>query len=599
MEIVVVVKPLISVIVTSYNYLHFIATAIDSARNQTYPNIEIVVVDNCSTDGSVPALRARYASDPRVKIFQNERNLGEIRNSNRGFEHTTGEYVLWLSADDWMLPRHLERLVDVFEKNPGLDVVYSGAFFANEAGRVNAIRSLAGQYPADYVDARDELIEMVTTTCPLCWSAALFRRDLFLAVGLALPDGPLAADWEAQIRIALHERRFGYLKDPSTVIRLHANQQTGDQYHVSGKNVTDFLEILELYVDHPAMQRVRGREGGIANHLEMLATTVRGAAAGDPFTPEVRERLGAMLQRLRAKASAYEPARVRESTISVILPASGPPQLFLRALESVAAQTFARWQVVVVDSGHVPVGELLRDHPAWDRVSYVRFPSALLPGHARNLAIRLARGAYIAHLNEDDVYLPDHLESLVRTIEETGAELVAAPSRLVVERADWAFTAFERLGEANVFRSATDVEARNAPVANGLPLSALMYYRRSIDRAGTFNETLPILEDFEYLARLERHAPLTFARETTVEVSARIGLQNVLGRHLQQYLPVLDAVYAAYPVAEPGLVQRRDAHRRTVERFIANAAAMAADPAGLIEFVAALSGKNAVLAGAR
>src|SRR5579871_3452587 len=103
-------KPLISVIITSYNYLQYITTAIDSALAQTYPNVEIVVTDNCSTDGTVPALRQRYAAEPRVRIFENERNLGELANSNLGLERSGGEFVTWLSADDWFYPHHLERL---------------------------------------------------------------------------------------------------------------------------------------------------------------------------------------------------------------------------------------------------------------------------------------------------------------------------------------------------------------------------------------------------------------------------------------------------------------------------------------------------------
>ncbi len=584
----VTAKPLISVIITSFNYRQYIMAAIDSARSQTYPNVEIVVVDNRSSDGTVPALRERYKDEPRVKIFENDENIGELRNSNRGYEHSSGEFVMWLSADDWMFPKHLERLQAVLEREPEIDLVYSGAYFADEAGRVFTTRLLGGQFPIDYVDVRDELVEMFTTTCPLCYPTALFRRSVFVDCGLADPAGPVAADWEMQIRIALAGKRFAYLAEPSTVIRLHPSQQTGEQYHASGKNVLDFLAILEMYIDHPGMVRLRGRERGIATLLDQISGASKAVGGHDPFTPEQQAQIQAMKMRLLRKAEAFEPARAREQRVSVLIPASGPPQVLARAIRSVEEQSFENWEIVIVDHGQIPLENWLRSLPLWERISYVRFPHALLPGTARNFAMRIARGEFLAYLDEDNTFAPEHLESLVAKIEQSGAQIAAASSRLVIEQADQRFIDMTRLGEADIFRNSADA----AGVAYSLPLNALLYYRGLQDRVGRFNETTPLLDDFEYLLRLEKAEPIAFSPAVTLEVHARIGFTGGIGSHFAQYLPVLDAIYAAYPVTDRFAGDRRASHRAAVSRAIEGASAAAGSVQGIATVYAALAGTS-------
>ncbi|HEY5350393.1 MAG TPA: glycosyltransferase [Candidatus Lustribacter sp.] len=588
-----VAKPLISVLITSYNYRHYITGAIDSALAQTYPNFEVIVSDNCSSDGTVPMLRDRYGDDPRVKIFENAENVGMIVNGNLAFERSTGALVLWLSADDLLLPRHLERLAAMFERQPALDVVYSGSYFSDEGGRVFGIRSLSGQFPVDYIDARDELVEMLTTTCPLCWPTALFRRNVFDDVGLSLVGGPLAGDWELQVRVALAGKRFAYLADPSTVVRIHAAQATGDAYHRTGANVVDFVAILELYIDHPGMIRMRGREAMIANFIGMLAENAVRLAGSSPFSPEDEGRIADIRRRLLNRAERYEPARVREWKTSVIVAAMGPPQSVLRALDSVAAQTIGAWEIVVVDQGPIPLENVLCAHPAWERMSYLRLPSMLRsPGAIRNFGIRMARGELLAFLDEGDSFAPGHLESLVATIERSGSEIAVASSRLLMERHTPQLSLFETVANADVFRSGHDSDDIGS-IAAALPLSALLQYRRAVEQAGRFNETLPVLDEFEYLMRLERAAPFAFSGQTTLDVHVRFGLAGqALGARLPNYLAVLDSVYRAYPNAS--LDERRARHRCAVERAIANVNSVGSSPQLLAEFVATLAGRAVV-----
>ena len=149
--------PLISVLIPNFNYVKYVATAVDSALAQTYPNVEVVVSDNCSTDGAWELLDERYGDDPRVRLYRNATNIGMARNFDRLLELARGRYVMCLSSDDFLFPQHLAQLEAGFASDPQLDVVYCHAYFAYEDGTVYATRALPGQFPVDFVDARDEL----------------------------------------------------------------------------------------------------------------------------------------------------------------------------------------------------------------------------------------------------------------------------------------------------------------------------------------------------------------------------------------------------------------------------------------------------------
>ncbi|MFN8207201.1 MAG: glycosyltransferase family 2 protein [Bacteroidales bacterium] len=110
--------PFVSVLMTAYNREDYIGEAIESVLLSTYPRFELIIVDDCSTDNTV-AIGRRYAeSDSRIKIFQNERNLGDYPNRNKAALYASGKYIKYLDSDDVMYPHCLAVMVDAMEKYP-------------------------------------------------------------------------------------------------------------------------------------------------------------------------------------------------------------------------------------------------------------------------------------------------------------------------------------------------------------------------------------------------------------------------------------------------------------------------------------------------
>ncbi len=587
--------PLISVLIPNFNYVKYVAQAVDSALAQTYPNIEVVVSDNCSTDGAWELLNGRYGDDPRVRLYQNETNIGMARNFDRLLELACGRYLMCLSSDDFLLPPHVARLEAGFARDPELDVVYCNAYFAREDGVAYTTRAMPGQFPVDFVDARDELVEEFTTVCPVCFPCALFKREVLLEPGICGDpgNGQDARDWELIIRLALEGKRFAYIAAPSMVIRLHADQFSGDGYHRSGRNVLDFAGYVERYVDHPEfLRRMRGRETGVARLLRTLVAQAPALNDGvSPFDDAQMAWFARLEQQLLARATVYDPARVRDSRVSVVVQTAGQPAPLLRALDSVAAQRVDNWEIVVVDHGPMNLEALLRSHAAWERIAYARLATPHSPGAARNLALRMIRGEYVAFLDPDNRYAADHLERAVEAIARTGAMASLAGSCLAVERTDGTASNAEQVGEVAAFGGA-ESDLALLEIAHAVPLDAVVLYRGLFDRIGTFNDAVPLLDDWDFTLRLARAVRFAPTGSTSVTVTARLGLfAQRLGAALPHYLAVLDALYAAHPV-EGHAAERRARHRADVANALAAAPDWLREAHGVEAFMSVLAGRS-------
>jgi len=124
--------PKVSVYIPAYNAIEYIQEAIESALNQTYTDLEIVVVNDGSTDSTGEFLNEIYGSHPRVSVLHQE-NSGISAASNKAIHHCKGEYILQLDSDDALLPEATEMLVSVLEKND-IGFVYGDAYLTDQTG---------------------------------------------------------------------------------------------------------------------------------------------------------------------------------------------------------------------------------------------------------------------------------------------------------------------------------------------------------------------------------------------------------------------------------------------------------------------------------
>lgn len=115
----------VSVLIPVYNRPELIVRSVRSALSQTYPNLEVVVSDNASTDSTWQVVQRLAAEDSRIRVFRNDMNLGPTRNWIRALAEATGDYVKVLFSDDWLEPTCVERLVDRMQGQPDVSLAFT------------------------------------------------------------------------------------------------------------------------------------------------------------------------------------------------------------------------------------------------------------------------------------------------------------------------------------------------------------------------------------------------------------------------------------------------------------------------------------------
>jgi glycosyltransferase involved in cell wall biosynthesis len=211
-------RPRVSFVVPSYNYARYLPDAVDSLLTQTFQQMEVIVVDDASTDDTSCALE-RYRDDARVRVIRHDTNHGHIRSYNEGLAAARGEFLGLMSADDFCCRRDaVARQVEVFDRHPEVAMVYSGYAFANERGDIEWAKS---PWPRDFVrDGIDEFGHLVFDNY-IAASGPLVRRGCHEAVGYYDERLPHTGDWDLWLRIACHGS-VGYIAQPLYVYRIHS-----------------------------------------------------------------------------------------------------------------------------------------------------------------------------------------------------------------------------------------------------------------------------------------------------------------------------------------------------------------------------------------
>ena len=193
----------VSVCTPVYNGSDYIEESIRSILAQTYPNFQLIVCDNCSTDNTAEIVRS--ISDPRIVYFRNEKNLGLVGNANRCLEHADGDYIHILHHDDIMQPDNLERKVRVLDAHPSVGFVHSNVGFIDQHG--NDLDLTKFDADRDYIEKGSDYFEKYILKMPIGASifigAVLARRDGYLKLGGFNPTIPNVNDSEMWMRMLL------------------------------------------------------------------------------------------------------------------------------------------------------------------------------------------------------------------------------------------------------------------------------------------------------------------------------------------------------------------------------------------------------------
>ena len=240
--------------------------------------------------------------------------------------------------------------------------------------------------------------------------------------------------------------------------------------------------------------------------------------------------------------------------VSIIMPTRGRPELIVVAIQSVLAQSYARWELIVVNDGGPDLSDTIAAHNASGRIVYLHLPRGRGAPAARNAALAVAQGTYIAYLDDDDWYDADHIATLVASIEAGDHAVVYADSRRVVERREG--DTFRAVGVQDPYH-AVDFDRDALLVNNYIPILAVLHRRDLVDELGGFDTSFEVLEDWELWVRWSRKHDFHRVPKVTCNVRLRDDQSSTTTGRQRDHHPCARRIHERYPTSSPALLAQR------------------------------------------
>lgn len=244
---------MVSFIIISYKHADYIADCLESILHQTYTNMEILYLDDCSDDGTYEAalkyLKRLEKRFNRVFFSQNVSNQGLVHNLNRLVQKSQGKYIKFLAADDFMLPDGISDMVEYMEKFPEIDLLYTNGIQGNE--NVHFPITEVAKYPRLYEGNSPSGVGLMTQLYQNDFIAApgvLVRRDTYSKYGL-YDEAIGIEDWDFYLRIAEYGM-IGFLNKMTVCYRILDSSMSHSSLPQKRVHMrkSEFL-ILEKYKD--------------------------------------------------------------------------------------------------------------------------------------------------------------------------------------------------------------------------------------------------------------------------------------------------------------------------------------------------------------
>lgn len=622
-------QPLVSIGMTVFNCERFLVEALESLLSQDYENFELIISDNASEDRTPEICREYQARDRRIRYSRNETDMGSLFNYTKVKNLSRGKYYMGATDHDLWHPTLLTKCVAVLENDPEVVICYprtqridvNGNFLflgpsrfdtrgmSPAARYVHIINNIAGGEAAYGVMRLENYKRIVINPV---WAA-----DLALLSALAL-DGAFAHLPEVllSLRIIRDESMEGNRKhqaetvDPARTLKMLTMdmrelwRQMGEEClaAVQNSSLSD-LEKESLIsetkscftrrygVKWPASPLVSEvKENG--RHVD-AHSSVTGISAPNAW----KDRRAARLARKAVEKRILEEAAKGQQIsggdwplVSVIVPTYNRPDMLVATLQSILNQTYPHHEIIVVNDCGLDVAGIVGWLNQKGNITYVKHDRNRERAAARNTGLKLARGKYIAYLDDDDLFYPDHLETLVTFLESSDFRVAytdALRAHQVKQQGRYV-TTHKDLPYSHGFN------ADHLLVANQFPVLCLMHEKSCLEKAGLFDESLTTHEDWDLWIRLSLHYPFFHLKKVTCEFTWRQDGSTTTSQKATDFIRTLEIIHAKYqehltdrPHLKVWQQQFLEKQRSALKIPAAAAAATASEAQNLLEMATA------------
>lgn len=319
--------PKVSIVLPSFNGEIYIRESIESVINQTFTDWELIIVDDCSTDGTLHIAEEYARKEERIKVVHNKKNQKLPESLNIGFRHAAGRYLTWTSDDNMYLSHALEEMNRYLDEHEEVPMVCTGMLFMNEDM----------QYVKEFIPYNS--VQMcVQDTVGACF---MYRREVLADVGEYSREFFCVEDYEYWIRILIRYNAIGYIPHIFYLYRRHKNSLTIEK--------TDRIRCMNSMLHCKYFDWCIA---GIQDHPEYIIYLYNQLLADDRIDGEKRKRFEEMMPVLKTE-------KALDNKKSVIIYGAG--QNGEKAYELLKEQA-----VAFADSNPLKVGGQKYGLPVWN-----------------------------------------------------------------------------------------------------------------------------------------------------------------------------------------------------------------------------------------
>lgn len=489
---------LVSVLIPCYNTVRYVEEAVRSIMAQTYRNMEIICVDDCSTDGTREVLERLAKEDSRIRLVYNKKNIGCTKTLNRGITLVRGKYIARMDSDDVSMPERIEKQVKYLEENKDISIVSGNLVTIDEDG-VEKERSCV---PTESASVFATVIWWNCVTHPLIMGRIeVFRKNPYDKRFRTAQDYELWCRllYKKGIRIAnIRDVLLKYRIHSANASTVNAKKQQDNGIKIQNMYRVASEEIFQSVFD--THKKYSSKDLSCAfKWLKMLdkypmtyAVYKAYRAAMIHFMRTGREKeYNKLLSNKRCNAmSKYLPYT---PLVSVLVPCYNSPQKVIeQAIWIIRCQTYENMEIICVeDATDDKTLELLANMEALDtRIKVFHNDKREGSVAVRNKCIALARGEYIAWWECVNTALPDRIKTEVDFLEAHKEIDIAGTRALTIdENALGTPRNDDILNAAGIFSSCAVFDASSMGRTN--------VYKKNLYKDG-----YPYAEDIELLCRL-------------------------------------------------------------------------------------------------
>ena len=507
--------PLVSVITPTYNRPEMLKEAIKSVIAQDYSNIEMIIINDngCNLENLID----RYSKQLRIKYYKNIKNIKLSASRNVGLSLAEGKYVTYLDDDDIFYPNHVSTLVSFLEKTR-FKVAYTDGNKAiqkkNERGEyevVDRINELSNDFSYEYL--------LVTNITPVC--CVMHAKECSDTIGKFDERMHTLEDWDYWIRMSQHYE-FKHLKEITCEYRQRddgSNSTSQDQAYFRHSERIILLNNL-----HSLQNYEKFRDYAL-ERLSQLNSFIFYDENGKPY-------LNTDLQNEEKQSTL----------VSVIVPTFNRKELIKRTLDSLAGQTYKNFEVLVVNDAGEDISEILELYKSQLTIRYFVNKANLGLAASRNVGLKNANGKYIAYLDDDDIYYPEHIKLLLDRLEESDYKVAYADSIRTMEE----YVNGEYIEKEKFLDQSTDFDRDLLFCRNITPVLAVMHEKSCVQQVGYFREDFHSHEDWEYWIRMAEFYDFLHIPIVSSEFFQRLDNDNMTFTRKDEFNRTRIEIYETY-----------------------------------------------------